>query len=291
MTVALLILASCSIAPLLGVATMSHGRAQSPATQPQDEGAGRTPPIALTLSAARLRTTSDAALEAGPRDFCCPDYLTAILQEVSRHWQSAQQATGEVVVRFSIETDGRPIGVALERTSGLAGLDKASERAVEASRFPPLPAQLTDRRPLLHLTFVYEAGGSAPALAQALRNLERYTNEQATAPATTVEFNAKGVDFGPWLRRFTAQVKRNWNVPAAVATLRGRVVVKFVIEQSGAIRDVTVHEPSGVEAFDRASFGAILLSNPTVPLPAGYPDPIALFTITFHYNQVPTPPR
>src|SRR5690348_18263498 len=28
-----------------------------------------------------------------------------------------------------------------------------------------------------------------------------------------IQFDSKGIDFGPWLRRFTAQVKRNWFVP------------------------------------------------------------------------------
>ena len=34
-----------------------------------------------------------------------------------------------------------------------------------------------------------------------------------TDPGATIQFDTKGVEFGPWLRRFVAQVRRNWFVP------------------------------------------------------------------------------
>src|SRR2546422_483419 len=121
------------------------------------------------------------------------------------------------------------------------------------------------------------AGGSA--LGEALRNLERYVqkgsfdNPQggANQPGAAIQFDTKGVEFGPWIRRFVAQVKRNWFVPNAAWLLRGHVVLQFNIHKSGQITDIAVVGPSAVEAFNNAAFNAILTSNPTEPLPPEYP--------------------
>ena len=66
--------------------------------------------------------------------------------------------------------------------------------------------------------------GRAPApggsLGDALRNLQRYVQrEQFDNPGRrrqfgpAIQFDTKGVEFGPWIRRFIAQVKRNWFIP------------------------------------------------------------------------------
>jgi TonB family protein len=133
------------------------------------------------------------------------------------------------------------------------------------------------------------------ALGEALRNLQKYVqnetfhNEQGGAndPGATIQFDSKGIDFGPWLRRFVSQVRRNWFVPYAAMTFRGRVVLQFNIHKNGAITDVTVASPSNIDAFNRAAYNAILGSNPTEPLPPDYPDPVAFFTVTFYYNEQP----
>ena len=35
-----------------------------------------------------------------------------------------------------------------------------------------------------------------------------------------IQFDTKGVEFGPWIRRFIAQVKRNWIVPNSALAIR-----------------------------------------------------------------------
>jgi TonB family protein len=133
------------------------------------------------------------------------------------------------------------------------------------------------------------------ALGDALRNLQRYVqnetfhNEQGGAndPGTSIQFDSKGVDFGPWLRRFVAQVRRNWFVPYAAMTFHGRVVLQFNIHKDGTITDVVIASPSDIDAFTRAANNAIVGSNPTEPLPPAYPDPVAFFTVTFYYNEQP----
>jgi TonB family protein len=131
------------------------------------------------------------------------------------------------------------------------------------------------------------------ALGEALRNLERYVQNQtfnnpqggATDPGATIQFDTKGVDFGAWLRRFVAQVRRNWFIPTAAMTFRGHVVLQFNIHKDGRITDIAVVKPSGIEAFNRAAYNAILGSNPVEPLPPEYPDDRAFFTVTFYYNE------
>jgi TonB family protein len=133
------------------------------------------------------------------------------------------------------------------------------------------------------------------ALGDALRNLERYVQNETfhnpqgglTDPGATIQFDTKGVDFGPWLRRFIAQVRRNWFVPYAAMTFRGRVVLQFNIHKDGHITDIAVVAPSDINAFNLAANNAILGSNPTEPLPPEYPEPKAFFTVTFYYNEQP----
>jgi TonB family protein len=131
------------------------------------------------------------------------------------------------------------------------------------------------------------------ALGEALRNLQRYVQNQTfnnpqggqTDPGTSIQFDTKGVEFGPWIRRFVAQVRRNWFVPQAAWAFRGRVVLQFNIHRDGRITDVVVVQPSEIDAFNRASYNAILGSNPTEPLPPDYPEEKAFFTVTFSYNE------
>ena len=102
-----------------------------------------------------------------------------------------------------------------------------------------------------------------------------------------LQFDTRGVEFGPWVRRFLAQVRRNWLIPPAITSLRGNVSVSFNVHKNGAITDVAVVRTTGVDAFSTSSFNAIAASNPTVPLPPEYPEEKAPITITFYYNETP----
>jgi TonB family protein len=155
-----------------------------------------------------------------------------------------------------------------------------------AVRLPEAPGA----RPSLRIG---EAGSSG-RLGDALRNLQRYVqqqsfdNERGSGDAQgLIQFDSKGVDFGPWLRRFVAQVKRNWFVPQAAMILKGHVVITFNIHRNGAITDIEVRKPSEVESFNQAAVNALLGSNPTQPLPPEYPSDAAFFTVTFLYNEDP----
>lgn len=135
----------------------------------------------------------------------------------------------------------------------------------------------------------------ASGFGESLRNLdalikrERFDNPQGGLDQNdaAISFDSKGVDFGPWLTRFVAQVKRNWLIPQAAMTLRGHVVLTFYVHRNGRITDLQVVKPSEVGAFNTAAFQALVQSNPTLQLPAEYPDDKVLFTVTFFYNERP----
>jgi TonB family protein len=132
-------------------------------------------------------------------------------------------------------------------------------------------------------------------LGEAVRYVQRYMQKQsfnnpqggAQDPGSAIQFDTKGVEFGPWIRRFVAQVERNWYVPQAAMTFKGSCVLQFNIHKTGVITDISVVRPSEIESFTRAAVNAIQGSNPTEPLPPEYPDEKALFTVTFYYNQQP----
>lgn len=107
----------------------------------------------------------------------------------------------------------------------------------------------------------------------------------------SLQFDTKGVEFGPWARRFLTQVRRNWVIPYAAMSMRGRVSVTFTVHRDGRISGVTVAVPSTVDDFNTACSNAIVASNPTVPLPSEYPGEKTTITITFYYNETPTQKR
>jgi TonB family protein len=164
--------------------------------------------------------------------------------------------------------------------------DASSSQAGGAKATADLPIKVVPDAPAI-------AAGPSKNLGESLRNLQRYLQDQnfnnlrggATEQDPDIQFDAKGVEFGPWLRRFVAQVKGNWFVPQAAMARPGRVVITFYVLKNGAILDLQVIQPSSIEGFTTAAFNALRLSNPTMPLPPEYPADRAFFTVTFRYNE------
>jgi TonB family protein len=104
---------------------------------------------------------------------------------------------------------------------------------------------------------------------------------------SAVNFDTKGVEFGPWVRRVLAQIKKNWLIPNAAMALRGRVAVSFNVHKDGTITDIVVSVPCAFDVLNKSSSDAVAASSPTVPLPPEYPSEKALITITFYYNVTP----
>jgi len=136
-------------------------------------------------------------------------------------------------------------------------------------------------------------------IADAIRNVQKYVEKEGFQNLRgganqelnqSIQFDTKGVEFGPWIRRFVAQIRRNWFVPQAAMTLRGHVVITFYVHKDGRLTDLQIIRPSGVDGFNSSAFGALASSNPTYPLPPEYPDDRAFFTVTFYFNETPQLP-
>ncbi|HYT75339.1 MAG TPA: TonB family protein [Vicinamibacterales bacterium] len=131
-------------------------------------------------------------------------------------------------------------------------------------------------------------------LSDAIRHVQRYSqgetlqNIQGNGDlGPSIQFDTKGVDFGPWMRRFIAQIRRNWFVPYAAMSLHGHVVLSFNVHRDGTISDLQVMQPSTIDAFTKSAFNAVQLSNPTVPFPPEFPDEQGRFIVTFYFNEQP----
>ena len=157
------------------------------------------------------------------------------------------------------------------------------------------PLQVPPSRPQSSANNTTGRGTTSGGTGDIFRNLQRYTQSEAFENpgggggqfGPNIQFDTKGVEFGPWIRRFIAQVKRNWIIPYAAMSMKGHVVITFNVHKDGAITDLSVVGPCPVESFNSAALGALSGSNPTQPLPPEYPSERAFFTVTFFYNETP----
>jgi len=89
-------------------------------------------------------------------DFCCPDYLSTMIQLIRRQWNSDQEVPGVTVIRFTIARTGIIEGVGIDRSSGYLALDMSAQRAVLlTTQLPPLPSGFTGQDLTVTLTFEY----------------------------------------------------------------------------------------------------------------------------------------
>ena len=90
-------------------------------------------------------------------NFCCPEYITTMLDLVRKNWASNQQSAGTAVVKYTIQRDGTVTDVHVEKSSGYATLDFLASRALLLTRqFPPLPAAFSEPSLTVHLVFEYQ---------------------------------------------------------------------------------------------------------------------------------------
>lgn len=90
-------------------------------------------------------------------DFCCPEYVATMVERIRSVWVWRQGQSGRVLVKFTIQRDGRTTGYEVERGSGSDVLDLAALRAVAQTRtLPPLPAQFPNPTLTVHLNFEYQ---------------------------------------------------------------------------------------------------------------------------------------
>ena len=218
-----------------------------------------------------------------------PPRLTAELSDVDRR-SSTRERAPEPANALPFSRGNSPERVEGAREERAAGAEAPVPAPAAA---PPAPVVETATRTAAEAPVILPPAAAAGNLGASLRNLHRYLETQnfdnqrggQTDQSADIQFDAKGADFGPWLRRFRNQVMRNWLIPEAAMWQRGRVVLQFNVLRNGTIIDLRIVDPSPIEAFNLAAFNALKMSNPTTMLPADYPSDRAFFTVTFHYND------
>jgi protein TonB len=89
-------------------------------------------------------------------NFCCPTYLSQMVDLIKRNWNENQGASGQVQVKFTIHRDGTISDIALEKATGISLLDLESQRALAKTRtLPALPREFTENTLTVHLIFDY----------------------------------------------------------------------------------------------------------------------------------------
>ena len=63
-------------------------------------------------------------------NFCCPDYLLDMRDRIRAVWVQQQQATGIVLMKFTILRNGQITSIEYEHPSNITSLDLASQRAL-----------------------------------------------------------------------------------------------------------------------------------------------------------------
>jgi len=89
-------------------------------------------------------------------DFCCPEYLEAMVQVVHRNWQAKQGQNGTNIAKFTISRDGTITNVTIEQGTNQL-LNLASQRAlIQTRKLAPLPAAFNPPQLTVYLVFQYQ---------------------------------------------------------------------------------------------------------------------------------------
>jgi len=100
--------------------------------------------------------TSGTAATTDFANFCCPTYLTQMVDLIKKNWNQNQGASGQVTVKFTIRRDGTLTDIEIEKPSGVSLLDLESQRALYKTKaLPALPREFTENALPVHLIFDY----------------------------------------------------------------------------------------------------------------------------------------
>ncbi len=100
--------------------------------------------------------TSGTAATTDFANFCCPAYLTQMVDLIRNNWNPNQGASGLVQLKFTVRRDGTLTDVEIEKSSNISLLDLESQRALAKTKaIPPLPREFTENTLTVHLNFDY----------------------------------------------------------------------------------------------------------------------------------------
>jgi TonB family protein len=90
-------------------------------------------------------------------NFCCPDYIQLMVQQIHANWDYRVERPGLSVVKFTIQRDGRITDITLTRSSGFTAHDINAQRALYRTRqLAALPAQFPNPTLGVQLSFDYK---------------------------------------------------------------------------------------------------------------------------------------
>jgi len=144
----------------------------------------------------------------------------------------------------------------------------------------------------------------ATSISVFAQTTEMQTSESLATPAqypcgsstrhADILTDTMGVDFGPYLERIVAIVRKNWYnfmPPSAYPPIKkeGELELEFVILKDGKETSLALHTSSGDVAFDRAAWASITASTPFPPLPKEFPGHNLGLRFYYFYNLNPVP--
>ncbi|HEX4347046.1 MAG TPA: TonB C-terminal domain-containing protein [Vicinamibacterales bacterium] len=89
--------------------------------------------------------------------FCCPDYLTQVVEIIKRNWNDQSDVHDNVKIRVTIQRDGTLTNPTVEQASRSILNTNAAQTAVRAARaVPPLPREYTNATLSLGFVFQYQ---------------------------------------------------------------------------------------------------------------------------------------
>ena len=226
------------------------------------------------VSAGRLWLWMDFGETAMPEAGAADSYLAGVARSVVdtvRMWAfTTTVGDRQVIVAFNIlHVRGVPT---TDTKREVQAIGPTFARILERISFEPQP---------------FTAGGAGAGRQTAAPGAAASTMPSQRQFGPEITFDTKGVEFGPWIRSFIAQLKRRWLIPEEAKVANGHVAVTFNVHKDGAITDVAIATPSAVDAFNRSARDAISTSNPVAPMPSAYPAEQALFSATFYFNERP----
>ncbi|HUK35846.1 MAG TPA: TonB family protein, partial [Vicinamibacterales bacterium] len=96
-----------------------------------------------------------ATIDVG--NFCCPDYISLMNSRIMGNWNQQTEVSGAVIMKVTIQRDGRLTDIGLEQSSGYTALDINARRALEVTRqLTSLPSEYPNPTLTVHLTFKYQ---------------------------------------------------------------------------------------------------------------------------------------
>lgn len=114
--------------------------------------------------------------------------------------------------------------------------------------------------------------------------------DKGFAESGPLSFETQWYPWGEYAQSMINRIRVNWynNMPQLIQTgLKGVVTIRFTIQRSGQITDISMLSSSGAPPYDFAAKKAIELSSPLNPLPKDFPNPSERVTCMFFYNQEP----